>query len=137
MAKFSKGKSGNPAGRRPGVPDKRSELRRALAEHAPALLQKAVELALSGDSAALKLCIDRLIPPARARDEAVSLPDLNGASTLTDQAQAVMKALAAGDLSPGEANTIMAAIASAAKAKEVDELEKRIQALEALTNVST
>lgn len=131
---YKKGQSGNPAGRRPGIPDKRSELRRSLAEHAPALLKKAVDLALEGDTAALKLCVDRLMPPARARDEAVPVPGLMGTASLTQQAQAIIEALARGELAPAEAGAIMGALASAARAKEIDELEQRIQALEAKTN---
>lgn len=63
---FQRGKSGNPAGRPKGSKDKRTELRALLEPHAPALVQKAVEQALDGDTAALKLCLDRLIPPVRS-----------------------------------------------------------------------
>jgi hypothetical protein len=45
---------------------------------AAALARKAVELALAGDAAALRLCLDRLLPPRRERPVAVALPPLHG-----------------------------------------------------------
>jgi len=62
---YQKGHSGNPAGRPPGLPDKRTVLRELLAPHAEALVAKVVALALAGDTAALRICIDRLIPLQR------------------------------------------------------------------------
>ena len=56
MPEFRRGKSGNPAGRPPGRPDKRVALRKLLEPHAPALVAKVAELALQGDTAALRLC---------------------------------------------------------------------------------
>jgi hypothetical protein len=64
--------SGNPNGRPKGLQDKRTELRGLLAPHAKDLINQAVELAKAGDSSALRLCIDRLVPPVRAKEEAVA-----------------------------------------------------------------
>ena len=63
---FQKGQSGNPAGRPKGSKDKRTELRELLTPHAPALIDKAIEMALDGDTAAMKMCLDRIIPAMRA-----------------------------------------------------------------------
>jgi hypothetical protein len=63
---FTKGQSGNPAGKPKGAKDKRTELRALLRPHAEDLVAKAVELAKAGDTTALRICIDRLIPPIRA-----------------------------------------------------------------------
>jgi hypothetical protein len=71
---FEKGQSGNPAGKPKGAKDKRTELRELLRPHAPALVEKAVELALNGDLTALKLCLDRIMPPLKATPECVALP---------------------------------------------------------------
>jgi hypothetical protein len=62
MAKFQKGKSGNPAGRPKGILDRRAALNGFLMLHAESLIEKVVTLALSGDTQALRLCLDRLIP---------------------------------------------------------------------------
>ena len=47
---FVKGQSGNPAGRPPGISDRRSVVKELLLPEAPKLVAKAVELALEGDS---------------------------------------------------------------------------------------
>lgn len=125
---FKQGQSGNPDGRPPGIRDKRTALRELLLPHAEALVSKAVEQALAGDASALRICIDRIIPAAKPRDEFVQLPALEG--SLADNAKAVVTALSAGDLSPDEASTILGAFATQARIVEVTEIEKRVAALE-------
>ncbi len=125
---FEKGQSGNPDGRPRGIRDKRTALRELLMPHADALIAKAVEMALSGDSAALRICVDRLIPPAKARDDAVRLPWPGG--SLSENGRAVLEALAGEKLTPDEAQTILQAIATQARIVEVDDIEKRVTLLE-------
>lgn len=43
-----------------------AELRELLEIHAPALVEKAAQMALAGDTTALKLCLDRIIPVVRS-----------------------------------------------------------------------
>lgn len=125
---FKKGQSGNPAGKPRGARDKRTALRELLQPHAAGLVKKAVELALAGDTTALRICIDRCIPAIKAKDEPVELPALNG--SLAEQGDAVMRAMAAGTITPDQANAVMQVISAQARIIEVDELEKRIAALE-------
>jgi hypothetical protein len=126
--KYKKGQSGNEAGRPRGIPDRRTALRELLQPHAEALVNKAVELAQAGDTTALRICIDRLIPPVKARDESVDLGPLG--ESLAEQGKTVLEALAAGAITPDQAATMMSAIAAQARIVEVDELEKRVAALE-------
>ena len=125
--KFSPGRSGNPAGRPPGLEDKRVALRALLEPHAPRLVEKAVQKALKGDTTALRICLDRLIPPVKARYETVSLP-LGG--TLADKGNAVLDAAARGELSPDELSMLMQAISAQAHIVKVDDLERRVTELE-------
>jgi hypothetical protein len=74
---FRKGISGNQQGRPKGVADGRTKLRNLLIPQAEALVNKAVELALSGDVNALRLCIERLIPRASNESMIIKLPELN------------------------------------------------------------
>lgn len=125
---FEKGQSGNPAGRPPGIRDKRTAMRELLVPHAEALVAKAVEKALEGDTTALRICIDRLIPAAKPKDDPIELPAMTG--TLADSGQAVLSAVAEGRISPEEAGALMTALASQARIVEVTEIEKRLAALE-------
>lgn len=76
MTKFIPGQSGNPSGKKRGTLNKRSQLAKLLEPHAVALINKAVELALAGDSNALRLCIERLIPKAKDDIVKVIFPDI-------------------------------------------------------------
>src|SRR5438046_8633504 len=98
MALFEPGQSGNQEGRPKGIKDKRTELRGMLLQSAPELVAKLVEMAKDGDATALRICMDRLLPPAKAKDDAVSLPTLT--DSLADNSRAVIKALGEGDLTP-------------------------------------
>lgn len=126
---FEKGKSGNPNGRPPGTDDKRRESRKLLEAHKEDLIKKVVEMALNGDTSALKICIDRIIPALRPKDAPILLAKPDGG--LSEYGRTVLEAMAAGDISPDEATTVMGAISAQARIVEVDELEKRVAALEA------
>jgi hypothetical protein len=133
MAQFEKGQSGNPSGRPVGIRDKRTAMRELLQPHAPDLIAKAVEMAKGGDAAALRICLDRLLPAAKPKDEAIELPGMTGSPA--DRGRVVLDALAAGEVTPDEAGAVMQALAAQVRIVEADELEKRITALEqAATN---
>lgn len=70
---FKKGQSGNPLGRPPNY-NGIVKCRKLLQTHAKELIEQAVKMALAGDMAALKLCLDRLIPPYAAEPVEVKLP---------------------------------------------------------------
>jgi hypothetical protein len=56
---FEKGQSGNPAGRPPGIGKRATQAMQLLLDgEAQALTRKAVELALDGNTTALRICLD-------------------------------------------------------------------------------
>jgi hypothetical protein len=66
--RFRKGRSGNPKGRPAGARNKATQTAELLLDgEAEALTRRAVELALAGDGMALRLCLERIIPPRRGR----------------------------------------------------------------------
>src|SRR5258708_8865649 len=74
---FLRGESGNPAGRPMGARHKATVAAEALLDgEAEALTRKAVEMALAGDGTALRLCLDRIIPPRRERPGRFKMPGL-------------------------------------------------------------
>lgn len=126
---FQSGESGNPKGRPRGIQDRRVRLRQLVGAQAEALVNKAVDLALSGDTTALKLCLERICPPIKSRDEPVKL-ELPKEGTLTELGYAVIGAMAESQLTPAECSAVLQALAGQAKLVELDELEKRVAALE-------
>src|SRR6516162_9210224 len=72
---FTKGQSGNPAGKPKGARHRATLAAEALLDgEAEALTRKVIELALEGNIFALKICLDRILPPRRERDVALNLP---------------------------------------------------------------
>jgi len=127
---FKKGKSGNAKGRPKGIQDRRTALRELLDPHSKALVKKAVEMAKEGDMGALRLCLERLIPPIKSKDDPVIVKGLKGDASLVKQGQVIVSAMAAGDITPAEASTLIQAISQQARIIEIEELEKRLATLE-------
>jgi hypothetical protein len=94
------------------------------------LTRRAVELALEGNIAALRLCLERLIPPRKERPLAVRLPDISGAADLPKLTAALLAAVGKGELTAGEASALSSLVSNHGKALELAELEKRVAALE-------
>jgi hypothetical protein len=116
---FEKGRSGNPTGRRLGSRNKATLAAAALlAGESEALTRTAVELALAGDPTAMKLCIERILPPCRERAVKFSLPPIESTDDISAAMQAVTAALARGDITPGEAATIAGVVETFARAIE-------------------
>lgn len=125
---FKKGKSGNVNGRPIGS-GQSGKIRALLASKSEDLVNKALELAASGDTQALKLCLERVCPPLKTKDELVAIGTLDG--DLIKKAEKVIRVMGTGQLTPGEAHTVMQTIATQAKIIEINEMEKRLTALEA------
>jgi hypothetical protein len=132
--RWKPGESGNPKGKPKGAKDRRTAWRTALADELPAIIARLVEAARAGDVQAAALILSRVAPPLRPQREPVELPALAKAGSLADQARAVLVAVATGALSTDQAGELLAALANAAAAIEVDELQARIAALEAQAN---
>ena len=114
---FQRGRSGNPAGRRPGSRNRATLAAAALlAGEAEALTRKAVELALGGDPMALRLCIERILPPCRERAVRFVLPPIESAADVSAAMNAVTAALADGTITPGEAERIAMVVNTFARA---------------------
>jgi hypothetical protein len=92
------------------------------------LVRKLIEKAKAGDIAALRLCLDRLLPPRR--DRLVTFA-LQVESAKDACAAAIMEACANGDLSPREAVELMGLVEAQVRMFETTELEARLAALEA------
>src|SRR5260370_3302865 len=100
---FAKGHSGNPAGRPRGSRNQATRLAEALLDgEAEALARRAVGLALDGDAAALRLCLERVVP-RREREARVALPPIREAAQLPAAMSAIAAAVTRGAPTAGDA----------------------------------
>ena len=131
MAQFQPGQSGNPNGRPPGSRNNAAAaIEQLLADDAETIVMKAIELAKDGDTALIRLCLDRLCAPRRDRHIPFALPEMNTAADAVTAAAAIAAAVAAGELTPGEAADLSQLVANYAKALEIANLDERVQRLE-------
>lgn len=86
---------------------------------------------MGGDTAALRLCLDRIIPTIKAKDEPIVVGSLKG--TLTEQGQTIIQAMGNGTLAPSEAAAMLQALVAQARITELDVLEQRLRTLEEWT----
>ena len=128
---FPKGVSGNPGGCKTGSRHKATLAAQALLDgEAEALTRKAVELALKGDLTALRLCLERIVPPRKDAPVTVALPLMESAADIPAAMASVLAACAAGELTPTEAQAVAGLVELHRRALETSELEQRIAALE-------
>ena len=102
--RFAPGQSGNPAGKKPGTPNRVTRLREVLAE---ATVERAAEVLTeqvnAGNGVAARFVLDRLFPKPRDREIDLALEPKAGAS-MVDLFDRVLWLMAAGELSVDEAS---------------------------------
>lgn len=130
--KFAPGASGNPSGKPRGTRNATTLAVEALLEgEAEALTRKAIDLALEGDTVALRLCLDRIAPPRKGRAVAIDLPaSLKTSADLADAQASILSAMGSGEITTDEAADAAKVIEAVGAAIERRELEARIAALE-------
>jgi hypothetical protein len=135
---FKKGESGNPAGKPPGTRNRTTlAVQELLSGEAERLTRKCVDLALQGDSTALRLCMERLAPPPKDRPITFPIPPATTARDINVAFAAVVAAVSAGALTPMEGNSLAALLEVQRRGIESAELEERIEQLEKRANERT
>ena len=125
---FAPGNPGKPRGAR----HRATQAALALLDgQAEALTRKAVDMALGGDGAALRLCLERIAPPRKDAPVAFALPPMTCARDAAQAAAAVVGAVSEGELTPAEGAHVMALVEAWRRTVETTEIEARIAALEA------
>jgi hypothetical protein len=130
-SRFQKGRSGNPAGRPAGSRNKTTLAMEALLDgEADAIMRKAIEKAKDGDGIALRMCLERIVPPRKDRPVSFNLPPIKTAADALTATGALVAAVAAGDITPSEAAELSKLIEAYVKSLEVTDLAARIASLE-------
>ena len=126
---FLPGVSGNPRGRPVGSRNKKNVIADELAKEGSAVARVVMDAALAGDMQAANMVLQRLSPPLRARAEKVTF-ELTPDAPLHQQANQVLASVAEGAIDPETGKMLIDCIQSVAGIRAVDELEKRLIALE-------
>jgi len=123
------GQSGNPRGRPVGSRNKKNVIADEFAKDGSAVARVVMDAALQGDMQAANMVLQRLSPPLRARAEKVTF-ELTPDAPLHEQANQVLASVAEGAIDPETGKMLIDCIQSVAGIRAVDELEKRLIALE-------
>ena len=133
--RFRPGVSGNPRGRPQGSRNVATLACEALLDgQAEALTQKAIEMALAGDTVALRLCMERIYPARKDRPVAFALPPITSARDAADIMAAVANAVAAGEITPAEAAEYAKVVDVYVKAYHAAELDDRVAPVRLLSD---
>jgi hypothetical protein len=104
---FKKGTSGNPSGRPKGALNRTTLACQELLDgEAEALTRKAVKMALQGDIMALRLCLERIVPPRKEQPINVKLPKIKKDADRPIFTAALLEAVANGELTVSEAQSL-------------------------------
>jgi hypothetical protein len=102
---FPAGNSGRPQGAR----NKKTLAAEILLEgQARALTRRAVQAALGGDMTAMRLCLERISPVRREAAIRVDIPPVNSAADVPAAISAIVSAVAAGNLTVGQGESMVA-----------------------------
>ena len=122
----------------PGNPGKRRGTRhtvtraaeRLLEGESEALTRKAIEMAKAGDGPALRLCLERLVPPRRDRPLEFDLPAVVRAEDHPPALAAIRQGVAAGEITPQEGQALSAVLEQHRRALETADIDARLRAIE-------
>ena len=128
---FPKGSSGNPAGRPPGSRNRSTLLMEELLEgEGEQLVRKAIELATAGDILALRLCLERLLPPRKDRTIQLNLPLIATLPQISSAMSTVVQAIGEGIITPTEGESLVNIFTMQTKMLETADLDHRVTQME-------
>ena len=132
--RWLRGVSGNAAGRPAGARHRTTLAAEALlAGEAERLVRRCVDLALEGDPVALKLCLERILPPMRHRPPPAIQADTSNPDGIVAAMSIIMQHVLAGELTAEEGERMARLLATtyqaqrAAQAQRIEELIERLQ----------
>jgi hypothetical protein len=128
---FPKGRSANPAGKRPGTRHRKTLWIEAMSEgDRAAIIDKVIKLAKAGDRVALRMVTDRIDPPRKGRAVRFPLAPIKTTGDVVAALAAITEAMSTGQLSPAEAAEVAGVVELQRRAIETQEIEVRLHALE-------
>ena len=128
---FVKGQSGNPKGKPKGVRHTATQISYALMEgNLEEVLATVIERAKSGDMAACKMVLDKVLPNTKDRPIALEMPLINDLNDVGNAQAEILQAVANGSITPNEGERVASIIEARRRSIETIDLEVRISQLE-------
>lgn len=133
--KFKPGMSGNPSGRPVGSKSIASRLvNDMIAERAEEIANVLIANAIAGDSACLKLAVERLAPAPKDNKINIALPTIENTGDLNKAISQVIGKVANGEITPLEGQTLVKMFEVWKSAFNLEEVVQRINKLEEHAN---
>jgi Family of unknown function (DUF5681) len=128
---FKKGQSGNPKGKPRGTTNRGTRAAAMLLDgETETLARKAVEMAVSGDPAALRMCPDRIVAPRREQPVSVDLPAIHSAADISGAMAALVVRRRAAGSPPAKRSTCRRRSRFNLRAIDATDFERRLRQLE-------
>jgi hypothetical protein len=124
---WKKGQSGNPRGYRRGSKHRATLFAESLLKgQCEGLVKKTIELGLAGDVGALRLCLERLLPPLKSRPIQFKLPALRTVSDALSAMTLIIDGAASGQIFADEAQVLSDMVGNFMRALQINDLEERL-----------
>lgn len=122
--------SPNPAGRPRGISDRKAKLVQRMLDDADSIVDAIIAKAMEGDAGCGALILSRILPSIKAQSEKVRIDGFDTSQPVSQQVEAVLGAVAEGNVSADVAKQIIDGIGTLASVRTTEQLEARIVALE-------
>jgi ferritin-like protein len=130
--RFQPGQSGNPKGKRPGTRNRVTLLaEQMMGNDAEAVIRSVIDAAKAGDMQAARMVLERIAPLPKDRPVAFKIPAISTAAEVAAATEAVLAAVASGELTPAEGSIVAGILETRRKAIETAELAEHVEAIEA------
>jgi hypothetical protein len=123
---------GNKIGRgRPrGSRNKRTKFAEQMEDHGEAIIKQCQVMALEKDPVAMRLCMDRLVPPCKPAHHRFRLPRGNTPADLVKAISTINQQVARGELTAQDGEAMARTVEMQRRAIETEDFERRLTAQE-------
>jgi uncharacterized protein DUF5681 len=130
--KFQRGQSGNPRGKIKGTKNKATLAAELLLKgEVENICRRLIQEALTGNIQAIKMVLERVLPPKKDCPVKIYLPSLQTSSDAVNAMSLISEAVSIGDISPNEGEALSRIVDIYVKAIVAHDYEKRLSHLEA------
>jgi hypothetical protein len=128
---FALGQSGNPTGRPRGIRNKVTvAVEGLMGKYGEQVAARMVKRAMDGDVGVARLILDRIAPVRRGRAVHLKIGEIGDAASVMNVHAALLTEVAAGRLTPEEAEPFSAMLGAHLKAIETTDIDRRLRDIE-------